>query len=238
MAKGNLNLSIELIISLLLGSGERECRQVGKSMNREELPPISGAAHEISPAIGALTNQWPRRCAWSSAQPAAKKKAAAVKKNAIAAAMSHRGLGACWDVGVEAGSTELVESAEESRSADWEFIMDLLQRPATKVPSVVEVSLGDESCASLSKRAPFISAVMHGDCEKQRSTAGCRDWALRGAAASKHHVAARAKLSTTWLSISAFTVLQQAVEGFSPRRISPVTGIELLLTNGAIIFTR
>jgi hypothetical protein len=41
-------------------SGERECRQVGNSMNREELPPISGAAQEISPAIGAPTNQWPR----------------------------------------------------------------------------------------------------------------------------------------------------------------------------------
>jgi hypothetical protein len=29
-------------------------------MNHEELPPISGAAQEISPAIGAPTNQWPR----------------------------------------------------------------------------------------------------------------------------------------------------------------------------------
>jgi hypothetical protein len=32
-------------------------------MNREELPPISGAAREISLAIGALTIQWSRRCA-------------------------------------------------------------------------------------------------------------------------------------------------------------------------------
>src|ERR1700684_4329429 len=99
MAKGNLHLSIELIISLLLGSGERECRQVVNSLKRQELPTISGAAREISPAIGGPTNQWPRRCLSSSPQPAAKKKAAAVKKNAIAAAMSHRGLGACWDVG-------------------------------------------------------------------------------------------------------------------------------------------
>ena len=45
--------------------------------------------------------------------------------------------------------------------------MDLLQRPASKVPPVVEVSLGDEGWASISKRAPFISAVMHGDCESR-----------------------------------------------------------------------
>jgi hypothetical protein len=55
MAKGNLNLSNELIISLLLGSGERECRQVGNSVNREELSPISGAAQEISSVIDART---------------------------------------------------------------------------------------------------------------------------------------------------------------------------------------
>jgi hypothetical protein len=87
-------------------------------VNREKLPSISGAAQEISPAIGAPTNQWPRRHGSSSAQPAAKKKAAAVKKNAIAAAMSHSGLGACWEFGVGAGSTELVASAKESRLAD------------------------------------------------------------------------------------------------------------------------
>ncbi len=40
--------------------------------------------------------------------------------------------------------------------------MDLLQRPASEVPSVSEVSLGEGGCASISKRAPFISAVMHG----------------------------------------------------------------------------
>jgi hypothetical protein len=33
------------------------------------------------------------------------------------------------------------------------------------VPSVSEVSLGGGGCASISQRAPFISAVIHGDCE-------------------------------------------------------------------------
>jgi hypothetical protein len=43
--------------------------------------------------------------------------------------------------------------------------MYLLQRPASEVPSVSEVSLGGGGCASISQRAPFISAVIHGDCE-------------------------------------------------------------------------